>query len=120
MRHRSLRLAVVALIGVTALAAQTNYMQSKLIIVDPGHFHATLLQKEDVLALFGYASATLSLDALPQAEAKGPFGLLRCHWVADALEQMAHHGCPQLTAAIDQRRSGRQAQAWTGKRFSFS
>ena len=44
MRHRSL--TVAALIGVTALAAQTNYMQSKLIIVDPGHFHATLLQKD--------------------------------------------------------------------------
>ncbi len=44
MRHRSL--TVGALIGVTALAAQTNYMQSKLIIVDPGHFHATLLQKD--------------------------------------------------------------------------
>ena len=29
-----------------ALTAQTNYMQSKLIIVDPGHFHATLLQKD--------------------------------------------------------------------------
>lgn len=31
----------------------------------------TLLENKDVLALFGYASATLSLDALPQAEAKG-------------------------------------------------
>jgi predicted dehydrogenase len=29
-----------------ALAAQTERMQSKLIIVDPGHFHATLLQKD--------------------------------------------------------------------------
>ena len=35
-----------ALIGVAALGAQSNYMQSKLIIVDPGHFHATLLQKD--------------------------------------------------------------------------
>ena len=34
----------------------------------------TLLDNKDVIALFGYASATLSLDALPQAEAKGvPF-----------------------------------------------
>ncbi len=44
MRLRSL--TVAALIGATALGAQTNYMQSKLIIVDPGHFHATLLQKD--------------------------------------------------------------------------
>lgn len=43
---RLLYLTVAALIGATALAAQTNYMQSKLIIVDPGHFHATLLQKD--------------------------------------------------------------------------
>jgi branched-chain amino acid transport system substrate-binding protein len=34
----------------------------------------TLLENKDVVALFGFASATLSLDALPQAEAKGvPF-----------------------------------------------
>ena len=33
-----------------------------------------LLENKDLLALFGFASATLSLDALPQAEAKGvPF-----------------------------------------------
>ena len=44
MRQRSLTIA--ALIGAAALNAQTNYMQSKLIIVDPGHFHATLLQKD--------------------------------------------------------------------------
>lgn len=31
----------------------------------------TLLDNKDVLALFGYASATLSLDAMPQAQAKG-------------------------------------------------
>ncbi len=31
----------------------------------------TLLDNKNLLALFGYASATLSLDALPQAEAKG-------------------------------------------------
>lgn len=30
-----------------------------------------LLENKDVLALFGFASATLSLDALPQAEKKG-------------------------------------------------
>ena len=41
-----LRLVVAGLIGATALVAQSNYMQSKLIIVDPGHFHATLLQKD--------------------------------------------------------------------------
>ena len=29
-----------------ALTAQTNHMPSKLIVVDPGHFHATLLQKD--------------------------------------------------------------------------
>ena len=45
LKHAPPRLLAV-LIGVTALAAQTNYMQSKLIIVDPGHFHATLLQKD--------------------------------------------------------------------------
>ena len=34
----------------------------------------TLLENRNLLALFGYASATLSLDALPQAEAAGvPF-----------------------------------------------
>ena len=31
----------------------------------------TLLENRDVLALYGFASATLSLDALPQAEKKG-------------------------------------------------
>jgi predicted dehydrogenase len=36
----------VALLAVATLAAQTKHMQSKLIIVDPGHFHATLLQKD--------------------------------------------------------------------------
>src|SRR6266568_6127062 len=30
----------------------------------------TLLENRNLLALFGYASATLSLDALPQAEAR--------------------------------------------------
>ncbi|MEO8370179.1 MAG: putative oxidoreductase C-terminal domain-containing protein [Candidatus Solibacter sp.] len=35
-----------ALSGVAALRAQTDFMQSKLIIVDPGHFHATLLQRD--------------------------------------------------------------------------
>ncbi|MGD0778566.1 MAG: putative oxidoreductase C-terminal domain-containing protein [Candidatus Solibacter sp.] len=36
----------ILLLAAAALTAQTNNMQSKLIIVDPGHFHATLLQKE--------------------------------------------------------------------------
>jgi len=40
------RAAAALLLAAGALAAQNNYMQSKLIIVDPGHFHATLLQKE--------------------------------------------------------------------------
>ena len=31
----------------------------------------TLLQNQNLLALFGFASATLSLDAMPQAEARG-------------------------------------------------
>ena len=31
----------------------------------------TLLQNQNLLALFGFASATLSLDAMPQAEAQG-------------------------------------------------
>ncbi len=31
----------------------------------------TLLENKNLVALFGYASATLSLDAIPQAEAKG-------------------------------------------------
>ena len=35
----------VALLAI-ALPAQKKYMQSKLIIFDPGHFHATLLQKD--------------------------------------------------------------------------
>jgi predicted dehydrogenase len=39
-------LAALLLLTVAALAAQTKHMQSKLIIVDPGHFHATLLQKD--------------------------------------------------------------------------
>jgi Putative oxidoreductase C terminal domain len=38
--------AAPALLLASVLAADTNYMQSKLIIVDPGHFHATLLQKD--------------------------------------------------------------------------
>ena len=36
----------LALLLAAALTAQTKHMQSKLIIVDPGHFHATLLQKD--------------------------------------------------------------------------
>jgi predicted dehydrogenase len=36
---------LLLLLAVT-LTAQTNPMQSKLIIVDPGHFHATLIQKD--------------------------------------------------------------------------
>ena len=39
------RLTVLLLLAAT-LNAQTKHMQSKLIIVDPGHFHATLLQKD--------------------------------------------------------------------------
>ena len=39
-------LSPLLLLAVAALTAQTNHMQSKLIIVDPGHFHATLLQKD--------------------------------------------------------------------------
>ena len=39
----------------------------------------------------------------PQAEAKGPFGLLRGHRSANALEEVAHHGRPQLPTAIHQR-----------------
>ena len=39
-------LPLVALLLAAALFAQTKPMQSKLIIVDPGHFHATLLQKD--------------------------------------------------------------------------
>jgi predicted dehydrogenase len=41
-----MRQLTVLLLLAAALAAQTNHMQSKLIIVDPGHFHATLLQKD--------------------------------------------------------------------------
>ncbi|MCX6627398.1 MAG: hypothetical protein NTW28_07195 [Candidatus Solibacter sp.] len=40
------RLEPALLLAATVLAAQTKYMESKLIIVDPGHFHATLLQKD--------------------------------------------------------------------------
>jgi len=38
--------SLTALLLATALTAQTNPMPSKLIILDPGHFHATLLQKD--------------------------------------------------------------------------
>jgi hypothetical protein len=38
--------ALALFLAATALHAQTKHMQSKLIIVDPGHFHATLLQKD--------------------------------------------------------------------------
>ena len=37
----------------------------------------TLLDNKNVVALFGYASATLSLDALPQAESKSTAFLYR-------------------------------------------
>jgi predicted dehydrogenase len=43
MRNRILASAILLAL---ALSAQTKYMQSKLIIFDPGHFHATLLQKD--------------------------------------------------------------------------
>src|ERR1035441_770955 len=46
-RHCVMRTSTAALLLLApSLTAQTNYMQSKLIIVDPGHFHATLLQKD--------------------------------------------------------------------------
>ena len=38
--------AAILLLLAASLAAQTRHMPSKLIIVDPGHFHATLLQKD--------------------------------------------------------------------------
>jgi len=38
--------APLLLFVAVALTAQTNFMQSKLIIIDPRHFHATLLQKD--------------------------------------------------------------------------
>jgi predicted dehydrogenase len=41
-----MRLLTALLLVEAALVAQTKPMQSKLIIVDPGHFHATLLQKD--------------------------------------------------------------------------
>ena len=47
LRHRIVRFTIsLAALFALALSAQTGYMQSKLIIVDPGHFHATLLQKD--------------------------------------------------------------------------
>jgi hypothetical protein len=39
-------LLTALLLATASLSAQTKPMQSKLIIVDPGHFHATLLQKD--------------------------------------------------------------------------
>lgn len=47
-KHRLGGAGVIAclLLAASALHAQSTYMQSKLIIVDPGHFHATLLQKD--------------------------------------------------------------------------
>ena len=41
-----LQMLTALLLAATGLSAQTKPMQSKLIIVDPGHFHATLLQKD--------------------------------------------------------------------------
>jgi predicted dehydrogenase len=41
-----MRLLIALLLMEADLVAQTKPMQSKLIIVDPGHFHATLLQKD--------------------------------------------------------------------------
>jgi hypothetical protein len=46
----------------------------------------------------------------PQPEAKGPFALLGGHRSANALEQVAHDGGPQLPPTIHQRRCGRQTQ----------
>jgi hypothetical protein len=46
----------------------------------------------------------------PQAEAKGPSGLLSGHQLADALKQVAHDRGPQLPPTIHQRRSRRQPQ----------
>ena len=61
----------------------------------------------------GRGSSDLSDRAIdghePQAEAKGPFGLLAGHGTADALEQVAHHGCTQLPTSIHQRGSRRVA-----------
>ena len=45
LKSRALFLAA-SLVFAAAGSAQTNRMHSQLIIVEPGHFHATLLQKE--------------------------------------------------------------------------
>ena len=60
---------------------------------------------EQTRGAFRFGLRLMAIDGhQPQAEAKGPPGLLSRHWVADPLEQVAQHGRPQLTAAIDQRR----------------
>lgn len=46
MNLRSSLLPAAAVLLAATAPAQINRMQSRLIIVEPGHFHATLLQKE--------------------------------------------------------------------------
>ena len=46
MCRRSKALLAAAALLASAAHTQTNRMHSQLIIVEPGHFHATLLQKE--------------------------------------------------------------------------
>lgn len=52
----TLAAAAVALLLSPASPAQTKPMRAQLIIVDPGHFHATLLQREMVPSVAGRVS----------------------------------------------------------------
>ncbi|GAC1604213.1 MAG: ABC transporter substrate-binding protein [Ramlibacter sp.] len=63
--------AVNARGGVQGKAVELLSMDDKNDRKQAGANAAALLDNRDVLALFGFASATLSLDALPQAEKKG-------------------------------------------------
>jgi len=46
MFRRSRPAILATLVLLSSVGAQTNRMHSQLIIVEPGHFHATLLQKD--------------------------------------------------------------------------
>ena len=57
--------------GVQGRAIELLSLDDKNDRKQAGANAALLLENRDLLALFGFASATLSLDALPQAEKKG-------------------------------------------------
>ena len=82
------RILAMAALPALALFAQTKYMQSKLIIFDPGHFHATLLQKDMYPWLDKRVTvyAPLSPDLLDYLNRVGLFNSRRenpTHWELD-------------------------------------